>query len=101
MRGLVRSRGLGDVYKRREYDAKMGDTKARYKSVIFNPVPGPPMGANTRLSFRYKLSGMDTLRVQLFSLSNGYHRYLTLTILPQDKWSEATVDLTDSPPFLC
>lgn len=77
-----------------DYDAKMGDTDSRYKAVIFNPVPGPPMGPNTRLAFRYKLSGTDTLRVQLFSLSNGYHRYLSLDGLPQDKWAEATVDMT-------
>ena len=77
-----------------DYDAKHGDGKARYKAVIFNPVPGPPMGPKTRLSFRYKLSGTDTIRVQLFSLSNGYHRYLSLTGLPQDEWAEATVDMT-------
>ncbi len=77
-----------------DYDAKHGDGKARYKAVIFNPVPGPPMGPKTRLSFRYKLSGTDTIRVQLFSLSNGYHRYLSLTGQPQDEWAEATVDMT-------
>ena len=77
-----------------DYDAKMGDTRARYKAVIFNPVPGPPIGGNTRLRFRYRLIGTDKIRVQLFSLSNGYHRYLTLEDLPQDEWSEATVDMT-------
>ena len=49
-----------------------------YARVIFNPVPGPPMGKNTRLSFRFKLHGTDTLRVQLYSLTNGYHRYLSM-----------------------
>jgi hypothetical protein len=52
------------------------------------------MGPKTRLSFRYKLSGTDEMRVQLYSLSNGYHRYLSLKDLPQDKWTEGTVDMT-------
>ena len=42
-------------------------------------MPGPPMGKNTRLSFRYWLKGTDTLRVQIYSLTNGYHRHLVLT----------------------
>src|SRR5262249_38167817 len=63
-------------------------------AVIFNPVPGPPMGKNPRLSFRYKLHGTDTLRVQIYSLTKGYHRYLSLKGLPQDRWESATVDMT-------
>ena len=52
------------------------------------------MGPNTRLSFKYKLHGTSTLRVQLYSLSNGYHRYLCVKDLSQDKWEQATVDMT-------
>jgi hypothetical protein len=52
------------------------------------------MGKNTRLSFQYWLKGTDTLRVQIYSLTNGYHRHLVLTGLPQGKWQEATVDMT-------
>jgi hypothetical protein len=52
------------------------------------------MGKNTRLSFRYWLKGTDTLRVQLYSLSNGYHRYLSIDGLPQEKWQSGTVDMT-------
>lgn len=77
-----------------DYDDRMGDTKAHYRAVVFNPVPGPPMGPNTRLRFRYKLTGTDTVRVQLYSLSNGYHRYLSLDGLTEDEWAEATVDMT-------
>jgi inosine-uridine nucleoside N-ribohydrolase len=77
-----------------DFDAKMGDTKATYAAVVFNPVPGPPMGNKTRLSFRYKLRGTDRLRVQLFSLSNGYHRYLSLKDVPNNEWRTATVDMT-------
>ena len=49
----------------KDFDDLMGDPKAKYNAVIFNPVPGPPMGKNTRLSFRYWLKGTGTLRVQI------------------------------------
>lgn len=77
-----------------DFDDRQGQTKTMYHAVIFNPVPGPPMGANTRLKFHYKLNGTDTLRIQLYSLTNGYHRYLTLTGLEQNKWLEGCVDMT-------
>ena len=77
-----------------DFDGKMGDTKAMYRAVVFNPVPGPPMGPRTRLNFRYKLRGTDTIRVQLYSLSRGYHRYLSIPSLRQGQWSEAAVDMT-------
>jgi inosine-uridine nucleoside N-ribohydrolase len=77
-----------------DFDDRMGDMKTMYTAVIFNPVPGPPMGKNPRLSFRYWLKGTDTLRVQIYSLSKGYHRYLTLSGLPQEKWQSAAVDMT-------
>jgi inosine-uridine nucleoside N-ribohydrolase len=77
-----------------DFDDKQGDHATLYSAVIFNPVPGPPMGEHTRLAFRYKLTGTDMLRVQMYSLSNGYHRQLTLKGLPQGAWREATVDMT-------
>jgi hypothetical protein len=80
----------------RNFDGKMGDQSLAYKAVIFNPVPGPPMGPKTRLSFRYYLTGTDRMRVQIYSLSNGYHRYLTLAGLPQRQWQSATVDMTQA-----
>src|SRR5262245_21014251 len=80
----------------KDFDDKMGDPKKDFKAVIFNPVPGPPMGANTRLSFRYWLQGTDTLRVQIYSLTKNYHRFLTLTNLPQRSWQSAAVDMTEA-----
>jgi purine nucleosidase len=77
-----------------DFDDRQGETKTLYNAVVFNPVPGPPMRAKTHLSFRYWLKGTDTLRVQLYSLSNGYHRCLMLTGLPQGKWQEGNVDMT-------
>jgi hypothetical protein len=80
----------------KDFDDKMGDAWRSFKAVVFNPVPGPPMGPNTRLSFRYWLDGTDALRVQIYSLSKGYHRFLTLTNLPQRAWQAATVNMTDA-----
>ncbi|MCI0683583.1 MAG: nucleoside hydrolase [Gemmataceae bacterium] len=77
-----------------DFDDRQGNMKTSYRAVVFNPVPGPPMGPKTRLSFRYKLSGTDTMRVQLYSLTNGYHRYLSVNGLPQNEWREGTVDMT-------
>lgn len=77
-----------------DFDDKQGDATTMYRAVIFNPVPGPPMGPNTRLRFKYKLTGTDTLRVQLYTLTNGYHRYLSLSKLEQGKWLEGCVDMT-------
>ncbi|MHC4538756.1 MAG: nucleoside hydrolase [Planctomycetota bacterium] len=78
----------------RDFDGKMGDPSKIYRAVVFNPVPGPPMGSKTRLSFSYHLVGTDRIRVQLYSLSKNYHRHLTLTDLPQGTWQSATVDMT-------
>jgi hypothetical protein len=77
-----------------DFDDRQGETKTLYTAVVFNPVPGPPMAGKTHLSFRYWLKGTDTLRVQLYSLSNGYHRCLMLKGLPQEKWMEGNVDMT-------
>src|SRR5262245_14325549 len=77
-----------------DFDGQLGEKYASYTAVIFNPVPGPPMGKNTRLSFRAWLKGTDTLRVQLYTLSKGFHRHLTLTKLPQEQWQALTVDMT-------
>jgi hypothetical protein len=78
----------------KDFDDKMGDASKSYKAVIFNPVPGPPMGGRTRLKFRYWLDGADAIRVQIYSLSNGYHRRIELTGLPKRRWQSATVDMT-------
>jgi inosine-uridine nucleoside N-ribohydrolase len=77
-----------------DFDDLQGDTKTMYRAVVFNPVPGPPMGKQPRLSFRCWLKGTDQLRVQIYSLSNGYHRYLSLADLPQEKWLDLAVDMT-------
>jgi hypothetical protein len=70
--------------------------KTLHTAVVFNPVPGPPMGKKPHLSFRYFLKGTDVLRVQIYSLTNGYHRCLTLKGLEQGKWLEGNVDMRDA-----
>ena len=77
-----------------DFDDRMGNLQTMYNAVVFNPVPGPPMGPKTRLSFRYWLKGADALRIQLYSLSNGYHRYLSVPNVKQGEWTPMTVDMT-------
>jgi hypothetical protein len=77
---------------------EFGDTQGKRlgseKAVMFNPVPGPPMGPRPCLSFRYWLKGDDTIRAQIFSLTKNDNRFLILTNLPQGRWEQATIDLT-------
>ncbi len=97
LRGTVAKTDAGNVCRSGEtlnFDRKMGDRKNKVQGVIFNPVPGPPMGERTRLSFRYRIDGSDTIKVQIYSLSRGYHRYLKISDLPQREWRSATVDMT-------
>ncbi|HZZ81726.1 MAG TPA: hypothetical protein VFE62_24710, partial [Gemmataceae bacterium] len=79
-----------------DFDDRQGETKTLYRAVVFNPVPGPPMGKRPHISFRYYLKGTDVLRVQLYSLTNGYHRCLMLKGLEQGKWLEGCVDMRDA-----
>jgi hypothetical protein len=79
-----------------DFDDRQGEMKTLHTAVVFNPVPGPPMGKNPHLSFRYFLKGTDVLRVQIYSLTNGYHRCLTLKGLPQGKWMEGNVDMREA-----
>jgi inosine-uridine nucleoside N-ribohydrolase len=79
-----------------DFDDLLMVSREMYTAVIFNPVPGPPMGRRTRLSFRYWLKGTDTIRVQIYSLTNGYHRHLVVKGLPQEQWRHGTVDMTEA-----
>ena len=38
----------------RDFDDLMGDPKKSFRAVVFNPVPGPPMGDRTRLALILK-----------------------------------------------
>jgi hypothetical protein len=76
----------------RDVDPKQKD--ANLNAVMFNPVPGPPMGKNPRLSFRCRLVGSDKLRVQIFSLTREDNYSIVLANLPQNQWQATTVDMT-------
>ncbi len=90
----VPNRRMCEASESRDFDDKMGDASASYNAVVFNPVPGPPMGDRTRLAFRYRIAGTTTLRVQIYSLTNNYHRRLELKDLPEGEWHSAVVDMT-------
>jgi hypothetical protein len=52
-----------------------------------------PLGKVTRLSFRYRLSGTDNLRVMLANSKKGVsHASIPVNKLRQGEWAEATVD---------
>ncbi len=65
------------------------------KAVVFNPVPGPPLGEHPRLNFRYWIAGADQLQVQIFSLSREINRQIILTNLANAHWEPVSVDVTD------
>ena len=90
----VPNRRMCEAAESHDFDDKMGDPDASYNAVVFNPVPGPPMGNRTRLAFRYRIAGTTTLRVQIYSLTNNYHRRLELKDLPEGEWRSAVVDMT-------
>jgi len=77
-----------------DFDDRQGETRTLYNAVVFNPVPGPPMGKKPHLSFRYWLKGTDTMRVQIYSLTNGYHRCMMLKGLPEGSWQDGNVDMS-------
>ncbi len=79
-----------------DFDGQMGDPARSYAAVVFNPVPGPPMGKNPRLAFRYRIQGGDTMRIQIYTLTKGYHRHLTVSGLAQGAWTAGAVDMTDA-----
>jgi competence ComEA-like helix-hairpin-helix protein len=79
-----------------DFDDRMGDAQASYKAVVIKPVPTPSMGKHSRLTFRCRLKGADNLRVQVQSLTRGYHRHLVVNDLTQDRWHDITLDLTQA-----
>lgn len=79
-----------------DFDDLLGNPKAMWTGVVFNPVPGPPMGKNPRLNFSVWLDRAPELRVQIYSLTNGYHRHLILKDLPQKTWQNLTVDMSQT-----
>src|SRR6185436_2607698 len=99
LRGVIETNNLpptlsGTLANTRACRASIGKGSDTSKAVLFNPVPGPPMGPHPCLSFRYWLKGDDQFRVQIFSLTSNDNCHIVLTNLPQSRWQSAAVDLT-------
>jgi hypothetical protein len=56
--------------------------------------PPRPVGAQTRLRFRYHLSGASALTVQVFDATDQDNRHVHLKGLKQGAWAWASVDFT-------
>jgi hypothetical protein len=56
--------------------------------------PHRPVGAHTKLRFRYHLTGASSLIAQVFDVTDQDNRHVRLTGLEQGKWNFAIVDFT-------
>ena len=68
------------------------DGKAQ--SVRLEIAPPRPVGAKTKLRFRYHLSGASSMTVQIFDATVQDNRHLTLTGLKQGEWTTRYLDFT-------
>jgi len=59
-----------------------------------NPVPGPRLGKQNGLYFRYKLDGTQTAQVQHFNLTKEDNHHVVVSGLAEGKWSELALDFT-------
>jgi hypothetical protein len=97
LRGSVETTNLP-----RSFSPSLSNTRASratgtngQKAVVFNPVPGPPLGSHPRLNFRYWINGEDQLQVQIFSLTHETNRRLILTNLSRGHWETMSIDVAD------
>jgi hypothetical protein len=56
--------------------------------------PPRPVGAHTKLRFRYFLSGTSAMTVQLFDVTDGDNRHIHLKGLTEGTWQWAILDFT-------
>jgi hypothetical protein len=56
--------------------------------------PVRPVGAHTKLRFRYHVTGASTMTVQVFDVTDGDQRHVRLQGLQQGKWTFTHVDFT-------
>lgn len=56
--------------------------------------PTRPVGANTKLRFRYHLTGTDRMTVQMFDLTDGDNRHIHLTGCTPGVWTTQYMDFT-------
>jgi len=56
--------------------------------------PPRPVGAHTKLRFRYHVSGASAMTVQVFDLTDKDNRHIKMKDLKQDAWQWAILDVT-------
>src|SRR5262245_62315494 len=56
--------------------------------------PPRPVGAHTKLRFRYFLSGASAMTAQVFDLTDGDNRHIHMKGLKQGAWQWAMLDFT-------
>jgi hypothetical protein len=56
--------------------------------------PPRPVGARTKLRFRYHLTGGSAMTVQIFDATNNDNRHINLTGCAQGKWTTQYLDFT-------
>lgn len=56
--------------------------------------PARPVGARTKLRFRYYLAGASAMTVQVFDLTVMDNRHVVLSNLTRDAWTTTEVDIT-------
>jgi hypothetical protein len=68
------------------------DTKGKW--IRLQIVPPRPVGARTKLRFRYHLTGASQMTVQLFDLTDNDNRHIRLRGLKPDAWQTVYLDFT-------
>jgi hypothetical protein len=68
------------------------ETKGRW--IRLQIKPPRPVGAHTKLRFRYYLRGATSMTVQAFDLTDGDNRHIHMKGLKPDAWQWAILDLT-------
>ena len=68
---------------------------ARSKWIRLQIAPERPVGAHTRLRFRYHLTGASAMTVQIFDATDNDNRHVRLTGLKQNAWTSQYVDFTN------
>ncbi|HWB03976.1 MAG TPA: hypothetical protein VG796_13195 [Verrucomicrobiales bacterium] len=68
--------------------------EGRGKWIRLQITPPKPVGAHTKLRFRYHLTGASDMTVQIFDATDNDNRHLNLTNLTPSAWSTQYLDLT-------
>ena len=68
------------------------DGQGKLVSLVIDPAR--PVGARTKLRFRYHVSGAATMTVQIFDLTAMDNRHVNLTNLKQGEWTTRYVDFS-------